>query len=306
MSKFSHDADAAQLRQQISTFSKPWYRSCSDVLDKEKLYGGRCLDLCSGNCEYSQILRDKYQMEVVCADYIPLHLQQAVQAGFPTLEINLDADDLEIDKAVTDHIGTFDLVVNLAAVEHVFCSDNLMRVAHNLLKPAGHFLINTPNIGFLAYRIYSALNGNRPYGEGHHIRFWDYRFLQTCLFFNGFSVVDDCRRFFSLPEEILQRAFRNNIFLSKLIAKFFYSCFLWQHIPFCRGWSTDELTVLCRKEAVVPIPFDYLVLKNKLEYDKQEGGLDKKAVLQRLSDAKERGWLKEHIYMSRLVDEYSR
>lgn len=305
MSKFSHDAEAAQFRQQISTFSKPWYRSCSDVLDKQELYGGRCLDLCSGNCEYSQILRDKYGMDVVCADYIPIHLKQAEQTGFSIIEINLDGDDKDIDKAIEDHIGTFDLVVNLAAVEHVFSSDNLMRVAHNVLKPSGHLVINTPNISFLAYRIYSALNGNRPFGEGHHIRFWDFRFLRTCLFFNGFKVISDDRRFFSLPQEILQRAFRNNLFMAKLFAKLFYSCFLLQHVPFFRGWATDELTLLCRKEAVDSVPFDYLVLKKILESGDQIVSDERRAVLQRLQEAKRRGWLKEHIYMSQLVDEYS-
>lgn len=305
MSKYSHDAAAAEYRQQISTFNKPWYRSCSEVLDSMHLEGKRCLDLCSGNCEYSHVLRDTYKMEVVCADYIPHHLQQAEQAGFPVLEIDLDGDDDEISTAIAPHVDSFDLVVNLAGVEHVFCSDNLMKVAHHLLKPAGKLVINTPNIGFLAYRIYSILNGNRPFGEGHHIRFWDFRFLRTCLFFNGFGVVGDHRQFFSLPEEILQRAFRNRLFLSKWVAKLFYSCFLFQHVSFCRGWATDELTLLCKKEDLVPVPFDYLYIKSILGSNSHAKQGERELILHRLQEAKKRGWLNEHIYMSQLADEYS-
>lgn len=302
MSKESHDAAAARLRQQISTFNKPWFRSCSAVLDTLEIKGGRCLDLCSGNCEYAVILRDRYGMEVVCADYIPLHLEQARQEGFATIQLDLDGDSTTIDQAIAEYHESFDLVVNLAAVEHVFCSDNLMQVAHAVLKPQGQFVINTPNIGFLAYRIYSALNGNRPYGEGHHIRFWDFRFLRTCLFFNGFTVTGDFRRFYSLPEEILLRTFRGRSSLARWVARLFYSCFLFQKVSFCRGWATDELTLLCRKESVRPVSFDYLAIKDVLESNEPDREVEQKMIIGRLREAKERGWLKEHIYLSKLID----
>ena len=301
----SHDIGAAILREKKSNYNKPWYLSCSNVLEKNNLKGCRCLDLCSGNCEYSEILRDVFKMEVVCADYVPLHLEKAERAGFENIHIDLDGESDRIEKSIKDYLGSFDLVINLAAIEHVFSSDKLMEVSHNLLKPSGFFVINTPNIGFLAYRIYSLLNGNRPYGEGHHIRFWDFRFLRTCLFFNGFEVAQDYRGFFSLPEEILRRAFKNRTSLSKLASQFFYVCFFLQKFSFCRDWATDELTVLCRKMNVEPIPFDYFKIKTTLENDNGDELLKKDTVIRRLKDAKQRGWLKEHIYLSQLTEMYS-
>lgn len=305
MSKLSHDSAVAELRQQMSTLNKPWYRSCSKVIEQHDLSGGRCLDLCSGNNEYARILRDRYNMEVVCADYVPFHLEHAEKEGFATIALDLDGEDCDIDKVIEKHIASFDLVVSLATVEHVFSSDNLMRTAHSLLKPSGRFIINTPNIGYAAYRLYSLLNGNRPYGEGHHIRFWDFRFLRTCLFFNGFEVVRDHREFFSLPQEILQRAFRNRLLISNAVSKLFYLLFLFQHIPFCKGWATEELTLLCSRSDNISVPFEYTTLKEILEGRNIPEGLDRPTILKRLQEAKRRGWLKEHIYMSKLVEEYS-
>ena len=67
MSKMEHDASVAVLRQQMSTFAKPWFRSCSEVLEKNKLNGLDCLDLGSGNGDFSQVLRDKFAMNVTDA-----------------------------------------------------------------------------------------------------------------------------------------------------------------------------------------------------------------------------------------------
>jgi len=303
MSKQEHDAGVAEFRQQMSTFDKPWYRSCSDLVRRKQFRGMQCLDLCSGNCEFSRILRDDYDMDVTCADYIPLHLEQADREGFRLIKVDLDADAEAVDEIAAAQAERFDMVVNLAAVEHVFNSDNLMRFAHTVLKPGGMFIINTPNIGFLGYRVYSSLSGNRPFGEGHHIRFWDYRFLRTNLFLNGFEVTEDFRRFYTLPQEVLRRAFRNRKYLSWLGAKLFYPCYLLQYVPFARGLACDELTVLCRKENVVPIGFHYLRVKGMLE-----GITDperKEHIVNRLQKARERGWLNEHLYMSRLVDDHS-
>lgn len=298
-----HDASVAVLRQQMSTFAKPWFRSCSEVLEKQNIHGLECLDLCSGNCEFSLVLQEKHGMVVTCADYIPLHLEEAKKQGFEAINVDLESDSGSVDRVAEKYAGCFDLVVNLAGVEHVFDSDNLMRFAHTVLRPNGLFLINTPNISFWAYRLYSSLSGNRPYGEGHHIRFWDFRFLRTNLFFNGFEAINNFQKFYSLPEEILLRTFKNKRILAKWVAKLFYACFFLQHVPGLRGIATDELTVLCRKEDALPFGFNYLNLKQILESEDNDDTL-RGQICQRMKEAHRRGWLKEHLYMSKLVDEY--
>ena len=268
MSKLEHDAAVAELREGVSTLNKPWYKSSSELLSRKQIQGGSCLDLCCGNGEFSRILRDRHKMDVVCADYIPFHLDTADKNGYETILLDVDADAEQVDQ--------------IAA------------------KPGGLLLVNTPNIAFLAYRLYVLFSGNRPAGEGHHIRFWDYRFLRTNLFLNGFTVTDDARKFYSLPQDALQRSFRGRERLASLVAWMFHGCQLLQHIPFLRGLCCDELTVLAVKDDAPAIGFELNTVQRFLE---ENSGLEKgKAAVVRLQEARKKGWLDEHLYLGKLVD----
>lgn len=302
MSKIEHDTEAAKDRTGQSSFDKPWYRSSSEILSKNNLAGLDCLDLCCGNGEFSQILRDQHRMKVICADYIPYHLQNVEEQGFATFHVDIDEDLDQVDQAAAKHEADFDLVVSLAAIEHVFDSDNLLRFAHTALRADGHLLVNTPNIAFLAYRLYPVFSGNRPFGEGHHIRFWDFRFLRTNLFLNGFTVVDDGRQFYSLPQDTMLRAFRNRRRLAAACAWLFHSCRFLQHIPFLRGVCSDELTVLARKDDAPAIGFELNKVKGFLDRN-PEGSPERQSAVARLKEARSRGWLDEHLYLGKLVDE---
>ncbi len=301
MSKQEHDAAVAEYRREISNFDKPWYKSCSNLLKKQGLTGLKCLDLCCGNGEFAQILRDQHNMEVVGADYIPYHLKSVEDLGFETLHIDIDDDADKVNKAAAGYAEQFDLVVSLATIEHVFNSDNLLRFAHTVLKPDGLLLVNTPNISFAAYGFYSLFSGNRPFGEGHHIRFWDYRFLRTNLFLNGFTTEIDARQFFSLPTDAMLRAFRNRKKVAAFFAWFFHGCRILQHIPFLRGISSDELTVLAKKDNVPALGFELNTVRHYLQTNK--GTENEKTAIARLREARESGWLDEHLYLSKLVDE---
>lgn len=301
MSKFDHDADAALLRSQISTYDKPWYKSCEAVLVKKGLRGLRCLDLCCGNGEFSDILRDRFAMEVVCADYVPLHLERARREGYETIEINLEDKEKAIGTLASTYRQSFDLVVNLAAIEHIFNTPNLLGFSHEVLKPNGYFLVNTPNIAFSGYLLYSVLAG-RPFGEGHHIRFWDYRFLRTNLFLFGFNHFEDFREFYSLPYDPLLRACRGRKNVARCLTLFFHACRPLQHLSVLKGLCTDELTVLARKEDVPVIGFELAQVRKVLAAC-GEGDL-KKMMVARLRMARSRGWLDEHLHLARMVDEY--
>jgi len=303
MSKLEHDTAVAKLRKVVSTFDKPWFKSCSNLLDRNQIHGGKCLDLCCGNGEYSHILKDNFQMEVTCADYVPFHLQNIEKQGFKTFPIDIDASAEEVDKLAAEHAGEFDLVVNLAAIEHVFNSDNLLRFAHTVLKPGGLLVVNTPNIDFLAYRLYVLFSGNRPFGEGHHIRFWDFRFLRTNLFLNGFTVTEDARKFYSLPQDAMLRMCRNREKIASLFAWMFHGCRVLQSVPFFKGLCSDELTVLAVKDEVPAIGFELNTVQSY--FDKVEESEERSKALSRLQDAKTRGWLNEHLYLSKLVGRLS-
>ena len=304
MSKAEHDTRVAELRGATTHYERPWYKSAAVIMQRRGLSGLNCLDLCAGNAEFSEILRDRFDMKVTCADYAPAHLKRQQELGFKILPVDLDAPSESVDAIASKHTGTFDLVVSLATIEHVFDSDSLLRFAHTVLRPEGMLLVNTPNIGFAGYRLYSCLSGNRPFGEGHHVRFWDYRFLRTNLFLNGFQVIEDARRFFSPPLDQLTRAFRGRQHVAAGISFLFYACQLLQNLPGGRNWFADELTVLAKREDVYPVGFQIMRIRSELE--RLRGLPEEPQVVARLAEARHRGWLSEFLMLDALVDECSR
>jgi hypothetical protein len=100
------------------------------------------------------------------------------------------------------------------------------------------------------------------------VRFWDFRFLRTNLFLNGFSVTEDGRKFYALPEDAMLRAFRNRRRLASFFAWFFHGCRVLQHVPFLRGLCCDELTVLARKDEAPAVGFEL----NRVEKFLEESG----------------------------------
>jgi SAM-dependent methyltransferase len=194
--------------------------------------------------------------------------------------------------------------VSLAAIEHVFDSDNFLRFCHTVLKPGGLLLLNTPNIAFIGYRLYSWLSGGRPFGEGHHVRFYDFRFLRTNLFLNGFAVIDDARGYFGLPSDVMTRALRGRGLAGRVASRLFTVCRELQRVPGLRGWTTDELTVLARREGIGALGFQYLRVRAGL--DALRGRPEYDDAVARLREARRRGWLDEHLMLKTLADEVGR
>ena len=50
------------------------------------------------------------------------------------MSLNIDAGNDQIDNYSAIHAGEFDLAGSLAAIEHVFYLDYLLRFAHTVLK----------------------------------------------------------------------------------------------------------------------------------------------------------------------------
>jgi SAM-dependent methyltransferase len=301
VSKEEHDARGAVLRAAERHTDRPWYRSAERVLERHHLHSLACLDLCAGNAEFSEILRERFAMRVTCADYAPAHLEHQRALGFDVLSVDLDRSMADVDRAAAARAGAFDLVVSLAAIEHVFDSDNFLRFCHTVLKPGGLLLLNTPNIAFIGYRLYSWLSGGRPFGEGHHVRFYDFRFLRTNLFLNGFAVIDDARGYFGLPSDVMTRALRGRGLAGRVASRLFTVCRELQRVPGLRGWTTDELTVLARREGIGALGFQYLRVRAGL--DALRGRPEYDDAVARLREARRRGWLDEHLMLRTLADE---
>jgi 2-polyprenyl-3-methyl-5-hydroxy-6-metoxy-1,4-benzoquinol methylase len=300
--KYEHDAVAAERRAAVSRMDKAWYRSAATALRASGLRGGSCLDLCCGNSEFALILRDDFEMKVLCADYVESQLAHARDLGFEATRVDFDGSDREIHASAEAMRGRFDLVVCIAAIEHIWNSDGVFAFCHAVLRPGGRLLVNTPNISFVGYRIYSLLSGNRPFGEWHHTRFWDFRFLRTNLHFNGFDVVADRSGLFAPPAYAFSRAFRGCQATGRFLAQAcFQACRLLKRLPGGKAWFTDELTLVARRADVPPIGFHAILARKTLEAHRGQPVGD--AMAARLIEARGQGWLAEHPNLRALADE---
>lgn len=280
------------MRERLPNFEKPWFLTARSVLNAIRIEGGNVLDLCCGNAEFSQILRDEYKTTVVSADYSETHLVKARELGFETFCVDFDAPESRIGDILDRHRERYDLVVNLAAIEHIFDTNSLLRFCHGVLKPGGSLLVSTPNIAFAAYRFHSIVCGNRPFGEGHHVRFFDYDFLRLHLWLNGFDPVIDGRRFMRQSDYAVGKIFGSSAFAQKFWRRAFGLCRYGERLPFLKNLCTDELTILARKENVPPIGFPHNVIRERIA--KLAGTPDYDTAVSRLKEAQRRGWLRRH------------
>jgi hypothetical protein len=124
--------------------------------------------------------------------------------------------------------------------------------------------------------------------------------LRTNLYLNGFTVTEDARKFYALPQDAMLRAFRNRKRLAGSVAWMFHACRFLQHVSFLRGLCCDELTLLAVKDDVPAIGFELNRIQRFLD-DHKDSQTSEKAIF-RLKEARRKGWLDEHLYLSKLVD----
>ena len=184
MSKLLHDEIAAKNRS--INYEKEWYVATLSELKSIIIPNMRILDVCSGNCEFSEILREQFAAQVVCLDYSASNLQRARNLGFETIACNLD-DAEQVSEVSLQYKNSFDIVVMLEAIEHIFAVDNVLSMIFTALKPEGRLFCSTPNVANIASRLYTNFCGNIPVAMGHHIMFFDERRLWQQLYLNGFD-----------------------------------------------------------------------------------------------------------------------
>ena len=68
-----------------------------------------------------------------------------------------------------------------------------------------------------------------------------------------------------------------------------------------KGLCSDELTVLARKTDALPTGFSLSSVSGTLE--KYKGTAEREKMVLRLKQARKAGWLDEHLYLAKLVDE---
>ncbi|MBB3595732.1 2-polyprenyl-6-hydroxyphenyl methylase/3-demethylubiquinone-9 3-methyltransferase [Rhizobium sp. BK529] len=104
------------------------------------------------------------------------------------LEIGSAYDDL------ANQYGTFDAVISLEVVEHVYDPKTFSSTMFDLVKPGGLAVVSTPFHGYwknLALALTGKMDDHHmPLKDHGHIKFWSPKTLGTLLLDTGFETVD--------------------------------------------------------------------------------------------------------------------
>jgi 2-polyprenyl-3-methyl-5-hydroxy-6-metoxy-1,4-benzoquinol methylase len=154
-------------------FSRPWYKLARESIKDLDLRDKKVLDLGCGMGEFSRILHEM-GAEVICVDLSDESVSYVKSLGFEVVKADLN-DPLPYGDR------SFDLVVLLDVLEHIFNSKDLLMEINRILKPEGYLLLSTPNSAFFVERI-RFLFGKPILDEGYHCRFFTHKSGCLCFY----------------------------------------------------------------------------------------------------------------------------
>lgn len=150
--------------------------------------GEKLLDVGCGEGTLGTLVSSRYK-EVHGVDISPVAVELANQAGLIAHTVNINDEPLPYGD------NTFDTVVSLDVIEHVFDPRDFLSEIHRVLKHGGHAVISTPNIRKLQ-RVWTLITGRFPRTsfdevgyDGGHLHYFTSRDLSTLLTERGFQVV---------------------------------------------------------------------------------------------------------------------
>ncbi len=247
--KKKHDNIASKKRKE--NYFKRWFKESLNLLKREKINIQNVVDVGAGKGEFLEILKNNFDvLNLVGIDYVDADLNVLEQKNIKAIKIDLDNFDIN-SFPVLKH--KFNLVVCLETIEHIFNTDQLFSFFNYLLKENGSLLISTPNIGSFHYKLFSLLRGY-PFGEGHHIRFFNKNKVQRYAFFNGFDVIK-WNNYFTFSTEVIRRGFgiKNNFLVYCLGLLFFGPLLILSKLNIFNFFVNNNLMVLLRKSNFLPL-----------------------------------------------------
>jgi len=150
--------------------------------------GDKILDIGCGEGTLGKLVKGKYR-EVYGVDISPQALELARNAGLITTRVNINDEPLPYSES------TFDTVVTLDVIEHVFDPHVFVKEIHRVLKAGGSLVVSTPNIRKLQ-RMYALIRGRFPKTsyddvgwDGGHLHYFTSRDLAALLDAHGFRVI---------------------------------------------------------------------------------------------------------------------
>ena len=197
--------------------NRPQYRLAFDLL--EKIRGKTALDLGCGVGEFSDILKNG-GYKVFCVDGIKRFVEGVRERGFAAYLVDLEREKLPFGE------NTFDLVVSLEVIEHIWNTNHFLEQILRVLKPQGYIIISTPNYDYYKFRMTHLVGKFDQFTYNRrHKKFYNIKSFREEIK-DKFEIVDHISRLnglLSKPLRILKRNIHN-----KKVMNFFsiQSCIL--------------------------------------------------------------------------------
>jgi SAM-dependent methyltransferase len=161
-------------------FNRPWYRWILQLIP-EDLSGKHYLDLGGGAAELSRLVA-KRGATVTFVDIDQTLVEHAKKLGFSAVQLDLNSS---LDRL---GLGTYDGVLLLDVIEHIWKAECLLTTIHQLLCPNGFLFLTTPNIAHMNKRLKAFCHGTPPADEGYHLRFFTIHSIYRQLKIGGFEI----------------------------------------------------------------------------------------------------------------------
>jgi 2-polyprenyl-3-methyl-5-hydroxy-6-metoxy-1,4-benzoquinol methylase len=297
--KTEHDQIASVKRKE--DYSKKWFIKALELLKQEKIEPKNVIDIGAGKGELLKILRDNFNnVNTVGIDYTEANLEALKQKGIQAIKVDLDNFNIE------DYLNLknkFDLVVCLEVIEHIFNTDRLFKFFHLLLKEGSYFLISAPNVGSFHFRLFYLLRGY-PFGENHHVRFFNKNKLQQYAFFNGLDLIK-WDNYHTFHPDIIKRGFgvRNKFIVNFLALLFFGPLLIFRKFNLIDSLVNDGFVALFKKSHFASLGMELDNCKSNFE---KLSDRERQLWLDRIREYYKRDKLREHIYFKSYIEEIIR
>jgi SAM-dependent methyltransferase len=140
-------------------------------------------DLCCGNGYQAELIKSVMpRITINGCDISSAAIKRASTRMDNCYTWNIDNSNLPEDSE------TYDLVLCIAALEHLYDVKHALKEIHRILKPGKHALIHVPNISFWRFRL-DILTGKIPYIllDERHLHCFNKHFLIENLAQAGFA-----------------------------------------------------------------------------------------------------------------------
>jgi len=294
--KKAHDEIASKSRD--LNYNKFWFNNALELLRAQRVDPKNVLDVGAGKGEFLEILKNRFSInKLVGIDYIDSDIDILKGKGIQPIKINLDNFEVSEYPQLKE---SFDLVVCLETIEHVFNTDKLFQFFYYALKENSYLVLSTPNSGALFYKLFYLIRGY-PFGENHHVRFFSYSKLRQYSFFNGFDVIM-WNNFFEISLDFVKRTFglRQSILVKILAGLLYGPFFLLNKLGIHNNSACSNFVVLLKKNSLPPLGLEIdNFRKNFFVLSEQQ----KSQWIERIKQYYKKDHLGEHIYFKAYIEE---